>query len=191
MKKLLVWAERKVTSPYALPIFSLLVFIEPFFFMPVTELYILYGIMRPKNAFNLAAIATISSILGAMVAYGIGLLLWNVGLQNALYWLISPERFQECATTYRCCAVSAVFWGSFIPFIPFKAFTLTAGFCQLPLMPFILSVAAARALRFFGLATALYFFGDKIQHIVDRYFYIIVTLMVAASLLGLIWFLYH
>lgn len=190
MKKLLAWAERKVQSPYALPIFSFLVFIEAFFFMPVTELYILYGITRPKNAFNLAALATICSIFGAVVAYGIGLLLWNVGLQHALYWLISPERLQECTTTYRCCAVSTVFWGSFLP-LPFKAITLTAGFCQLPLMTFILSVAAARALRFFGLATALYFFGDTIQHCVDRYLYIIITLIVAASLLGLIWFLYH
>lgn len=189
MNKLLVWAERKVKSPYALPIFSFLVFIEAFLFMPVSTLFILYGISRPKSSFALAALATICSVLGATAAYFLGLFLWNIGLQHILYMLISPERFQECAATYHNQEILSVFTVSFLP-IPFKIITLTAGFCKLPFLPFILSIAIARALRFCGLATALYFFGEKLNHFVDRYFYIIVALVVA-SLLGFIWFLYR
>lgn len=189
MKKLLAWAEHKVKSPYALPIFSFLVFIEAFLFMPVNTLMMIYGITRPKSSFDLAALATISSVLGAAAAYGLGLLLWNIGLQHILYWLMSPERFQECAATYHHREILSVFTVSFLP-LPFKIITLTAGFCQLPFLPFILSIAVARTLRFFGLATALYLWGPKIQQLVDRYFYVIVAL-IAASLVGLIWFLYR
>jgi membrane protein YqaA with SNARE-associated domain len=189
MKKMLVWAERKIQSSYALPIFSLLMFIEAFLFMPVNTLMMLYGIARPKSSFMLALLATASSVLGAAAAYGIGLLLWDIGLQHILFWLISPERFQECSATYHNHEIFSVFTISFLP-IPFKIITLTAGFCKLPFLPFIISIAIARTLRFFGLATALYFFGEKIQQFVDRYFYGIVTLIVI-SLLGLIWYLYR
>lgn len=190
MKKLLAWAERRVQSPYAWPIFSFLVFIEAFFFMPVINVMILYGISRPKQLLRLGILSTIFSILGAATAYGMGLLLWHIGFQNILFWLISPEKFQACAATYRCCEVGSVFLGSFAPFLPFKAITLTAGFCQLPFLPYIVSIAAGRAVRNIVLTTTLYYFGSEIQRLIDRYLYFIIAFEVIFIAIGLTWLLY-
>lgn len=174
MNKLYSWAQKKVQSKYALSIFAILTFIESFWFMPTTTLYLLYGVAKPKKSFLFATIAVIASILGAIAAYGLGSWLCELGVA---YWFLSPEKFKELGQLYAKNAVWAVFSGSLLP-LPLKIVTLTAGFFKIPFFKYILSIAAGRALRFYLLAGALYLFGEQVQKFLEKYFYYFLALAV-------------
>ena len=189
MNKLHLWAHKKVYSPYATVIFGLLIFIEAFFLMPVNTILIIFGLERPQRLFFYATLALCASLLGSLVAYGLGAALWHFGMAHIINWFISPERLDEFACMYKQHEALAVFVAGVLP-IPLKVVTLTAGFFRLPLLTFIVSLACARFIRFFGLATALYLFGDKVRDLFDRYFYVFIAAIVAI-IIFIAWFLHR
>ena len=54
--------------------------------------------------------------------------------------------------------------------LPFKAFTITAGYMSLPVILFIISSFIGRALRFFLVAAIFYYFGLNIANKIKKYF---------------------
>lgn len=189
MNKVYDWARAKVQSPYATVIFGLLNFIEAFFLMPVNTILVIFGLERPRRVFFYAGLALGASILGSLFAYSLGALACHFGVAHVLNWFISPDRLQEFAQAYRQHEALAVFTAAVLP-VPLKVITLTAGFFKLPMLTFIVSIAAARFVRFFGLATALYLWGDKVRDIIERHFYFFAALVVAVIAL-ILWFLHR
>jgi membrane protein DedA with SNARE-associated domain len=53
--------------------------------------------------------------------------------------------------------------------IPFQVAMLAAGATKYSLPLFILATIIARSLRYFGLAAAVYYAGDKAEQIIRRY----------------------
>jgi len=187
MKKLYLWAREKVTSPYGTIIFTFCMFIEAVFFMPVNTLLIIYGVEAPKRAFNYAAIAVGASLCGSLLGYGLGYTLRSFDLEKWLFVFVSPQRFELFNEWFLRNKIATVFIGSVTPF-PFKVITVTSGFFKLPLIPYLASVFAARMIRFFSLATALYIWGERIQHFVDRYFYLFLTIMLIMLVVAFVYF---
>jgi membrane protein YqaA with SNARE-associated domain len=185
MKKLYLWAREKVHSPYALPIFAFLVAIEGVFFMPVNTLLMVYSIEWPQRSWTYATVALIASVIGGSIAYLVGLLLPYIGAQELLHWLFAPEALATFREHYCAHEVLITFIYSLLP-LPYKVVTLSAGFFKLPFLPFVLSIAAGRALRFFSLAWALSRWGGRIQKIVDRHFTLFVSLLVVLLLIMLV-----
>ena len=76
-----------------------------------------------------------------------------------------------------------------ISFLPFKVATIASGVSGLALAPFLVISLVGRAIRFFGIAALVYYFGPDIQKLIDRYFNIlsllfVVLLVLAFGLLG-------
>ncbi len=188
MKKLYIWAREKVRSPYALIVFAFLAFIEAVLFMPVNTLLIIYGIEWPKRAWTYATIALVASVIGAAIAYVLGLTLSYAGAQQVLYWFFSPAKLEQLAHRYCQNTIVLVFTYSLLP-LPFKLITLSAGFFHVPFIPFILSVIGARFIRFFSIALGIRLWGERIQKIVDRHFMLFVCLTIV-TLAIMIWFFY-
>lgn len=183
MKRLFNKTQEYVHHRYALPIFFALVFTESFFFMPVNTLMTIYGTARSKDVFKLAFLAIIASILGGIFAYSFGFLLWSMGLESLLHKVISPEKLDYYTTLYRQKQILTVFGLSLAPW-PYKLVTIIAGFARVPFINFLISITAARTIRFTTLAVALHFFGARVQQIIDRYLYLFVLLGIATLVIA-------
>lgn len=182
MKKVYQWATKKVHTKYATPLLSLLVFIEGVLFMPTSSLLMVYCLERRSRAFYFATVTVISSIIGGIFGYVAGSFLWEIVGAKLVGLFTTPEAFETLITHYKTYSISGVFIASFLP-MPYKLVTVTAGFCKLPLVPFILSITLARAIRFYAIAFTVYHWGDTIQQILDRYFYYLIALGIGIMVL--------
>lgn len=177
LRRLYDWMGSKVHSPFAVPFLGILFFLEAIFFVPVDPLLIVYCVNHRNKALYYALVATISSVLGGIVAYYIGFAIWETVGQRLMFSIISPEGFQEILAKFKDHEISAVLIAGFTP-VPYKAVTLAAGFCRLPLVPFILCSIIARGSRFFLVAGSIWYWGDYIQKYIDLYFNLLVALFV-------------
>lgn len=170
------WMGKQVHSRYALAWLIFLFFIEAScFLIPVDPLLILFCIQNRSKSWMYATIATLASVAGGVFGYMIGALLWEsvgMALVNAL---ISQETFLSLVAKYKLYQNWAVMIGGFTP-IPYKAVTLSAGFCKLPILPFIFYSLLSRGARFFLVAGAIWLWGERIKKFIDHYFnYLVVA----------------
>lgn len=163
------WACQKAYSPMA-PLWLALIFLlEMFLFLPMDALLMLFCLHNPQRRFMYALVATLSSLVIGLIGYAVGYLLWDSIGDFVTTHLISQDFFNRLVTQYNAHENLAVFIGSFLP-IPFKAVTISAGFCQLSINGFLISVFFARALRFFLIAEAMQRWGTQIRGFIDRHF---------------------
>ncbi len=181
----------QVHSPYATFILGFLFFLEAIFFLPTDPMLILYCIHRQNKALYYATIATISSVLGGITAYAIGSFLWDIAgdqiIHNPLVnFIVSPSMFAYLTEQYRQHEWLAILAAGFTP-IPYKAATLTAGFCKLSFAPFVICSIIARGARFYLLAIIIYIFGEQIKKSIDHYFNLIIILTTLAIAFSIWW----
>ena len=181
LRRLYSWMGRQVYSPYAEPILCFLFYLEAIFFLPTDPMLIVYCIERQDKAYRYATIALIGSVLGGLTGYLIGYFLWDYAgvaiLKNSfISCILTQERFEYLCAQYRHYEVYAILVAGFTP-VPYKAATLTAGICKLPLIPFIFASIIARGSRFFLLAMLIRKFGTQIRKYIDRYFNLLVLLV--------------
>lgn len=181
MKSMYYWLGKHVHAPYGTWIFGLLVFIEGFFIVPVSTLLTFYCLENRKNAFLYAAIASIMSVFAALAGYFLGYLLWQGIGQNIIYYLITPDKFEKGVLYYKKYQALAILVGTVTP-MPFKALTLTAGFCGLPILPFLFFSLLGRGTKFFAIAGAIYKWGNHVQYYIDTYFYYLVALFILSMI---------
>jgi len=62
--------------------------------------------------------------------------------------------------------------------IPYKVFTIAAGFWQVGLLPLVAASVIGRGARFFLVATLFYLFGPKIKKFIDKYFNLITIIFI-------------
>jgi len=171
---------KKVYSPYADMLLGFLFYLEAIFFLPTDPILIVYCIERRNRALTYATIATIASVLGGITSYALGSFLWDMAGQQIIYntylnYLFSPERIRYAMDSYRQHEWWAIFIAGFTP-VPYKLATLTAGFCKLNLISFIVSSFFARGARFYALAIIIKIFGVQLKETLDRYFNLILIL---------------
>lgn len=178
------WMGTFVHSPYATVLLALFFFIEAIFFLPTDPLLILFCVERQKRAFYYATIATLFSVLGGITAYFIGLLVWATVGNFLITLFTSPETFARLCEQYKLYQNWAVLIAGFTP-IPFKAVTLTAGFCKLPLIPFIICSTIARGARFYLIAATATWWGKALKQAIDTHFNKLVGIFIILVALSL------
>ncbi len=192
IKRLYDWMGNRVYSPYADYILGFLFFLEAIFFLPTDPMLILYCINRQNRAMTYATIATFGSVLGGITGYWIGATLWHMAGEAIIHnriinVVLTPNMFNYLSDQYQKYEWWAILVAGFTP-VPYKAATLTAGFCKLSFGPFVLCSLIARGARFYLLAFIIQLFGDKIRESIDRYFNIIIGLTTIV-IIATIWFL--
>ena len=179
VRKIYDWMGTKVHSPYANWWFAILFFVEAsFFFIPVDPLLILFCVEDNKRSIYFATVATIASVVGGIFGYFIGAVLWNsIGI-TLVNWIISEATFNGIVAKYKLYQSWAVLIAGFTP-VPYKAVTVSAGFCKLPIVPFIMYSLIARGARFFIVAGAIQIWGAHIKSFIDKYFnYLVVAFVI-------------
>ena len=162
--------------------------LEMFLFLPMDALLMLFCLHNPARRFTYALVATLSSLAIGLIGYALGYWLWDTIGQFATDHLISKDFFHRLVHHYNTHDFLAVFAGSFLP-IPFKAITISAGFCKLSLGGYLSAIFLARGLRFFLIAELMQRWGSPIKAFVDRHFGSLVIALGAkfALTLGFFW----
>lgn len=183
IRKLYNWMGEQVHSPYGVLMLAVFFFIEAIFFFPADPLLILFCVEKRRKAFFYATVATAASVLGGILGYYIGYSVWALMGHKLVTLFGTTEQFNSLCNQYKLYETWAVLVAGFTP-IPYKLVTLTAGFCKLPLLPFIACSVIARGARFYLVAVVVYLWGNRIKYSIDRYFnalVIIFTLLVGVS----------
>ena len=179
------WMGSKVGTRHADAWLIFLFFAESsFFIIPVDPMLILYCIHQRTRAFYYATVTTISSVVGGWFGYAIGALMWETLGSWLVEHLITPSVFASVVAKYKLYQHWVVFAAAFTP-LPYKAVTISAGFCHLDLTAFTIMSILGRGGRFFLVSAAIYYWGDKIQHIIDRFFNYLVVAFIALFVLSI------
>ncbi len=158
---------------------SIFLFIPPEIFMtpPI--------IANKKRALPITVAASLGSIVGGAIAYMIGMWLYDsVGI-----WLIETFSNPELIET----AIKPMFskYGILIIVltavtpIPYKLLAIWLGFIGYPMFLFLAVSAIFRTGRFAILATLLYFFQERANAIVNKYFWPLTIGAIVAAVLGI------
>ena len=162
----LAWAEHPAGS-WALFVIALLE--SSVFPIPPDVLLIALCVGGVSRSYRFALICTAGSIIGGIIGYGIGYWGFEVigqPIVRAYHGEAVMEKIQYWYDTYG-------FFGNLLAAvtpIPYKVFTIASGAFKFSFHEFLLASIIGRSLRFFAVATALYFFGAKIRATIDKYF---------------------
>ncbi|WP_321363498.1 YqaA family protein [uncultured Celeribacter sp.] len=184
IRRLYNWTMSLAESPHALWALAVVAFIESSVFpIPPDILMIPLVVARPREAFKIAGIATVASVLGGMLGYWIGYGAFETLGRPVLEFYGKDAYFDEFAVKYNEYGAWAVLIAGVTPF-PYKVITIMSGATQLSLPVFIVASITARALRFFVVAALLWKFGDPIRDFIERRLGLVFTLLVVIFLGG-------
>ena len=179
LRKMYDWMSDRVNSRYADLWLIIFFFAEASFsIIPADPLLILYCINMPKRAFYYAGISTAASVIGGMFGYAIGFLVWQHMGIGLIKWLISEKTFFVLVAKYKMYQNVAVLLSGFV-LVPYKAITISAGFCNLSFIPFVLCSLISRGVRFYLEAGAIVLWGAAIKGVIDRFFnYLVIAFII-------------
>jgi membrane protein YqaA with SNARE-associated domain len=188
IRRLYDWVLHWANTPYGAPALFLLAFAESSFFpIPPDVLLLALCISVPARSFHFAFLASIGSVLGGVLGYGIGIWLWG-GVSGYFYRYV-PGFTEQVFASVQHLFVTYDFWtvfaAGFTP-IPYKVITIGAGVFQINFPVFVLASAISRSLRFYLVAWLIYRYGAAMRGFVDKYFNLLSIVFVALLIGGFV-----
>ncbi len=175
--------QKSESKTYSWIVFLLTICESIFLFIPPEVFMTPPIIANKKRAVPIAVATSLGSIVGGAIAYLIGAWLWDsVGI-----WLINTFSNPELIET----AIKPMFskYGILIIVltavtpIPYKLLAIWLGFIGYPIWIFLAVSAIFRTGRFGIIAALLYFFQERANAIVKKYFWpLTITAIIAAGL---------
>ena len=168
LKPLYDWTMRLAEHPRALWVLAIISFVESSVFpIPPDVLMIPLILAAPHRAWLIALVATVSSVLGGLLGYGIGFFAFEQIGKPILEALGKLDRIEEFNATFNDAGFWAVLGAGITPF-PYKVITIMSGWTGMPIMTFLVTSIVARGLRFFIVAALLWKFGAPVRDFIER-----------------------
>ena len=186
LKNLYNWTLSLAQSRHAPLALGLVAFAESSFFpIPPDALLVPMSVAQPKKAWTYALICTLGSVLGGVLGYAIGALLFD----SVGQWLINlygyGEKMGALKTFYDEYGAWFILLKGLTP-IPFKLVTIVSGVLHYNFALFVLLCLVTRGARFFILALLMNKFGEPIKAALEKYFGWFL-LILAVSVVGGFW----
>ena len=144
---------------------AIIAFAESSFFpIPPDVIMIPLALINPAFAIFYGIITTISSVIGGMFGYFIGL----KGGKPLVNKFISEEKLYKVKLYYNQYDVWAIIIAGLTP-IPYKLFTISAGLFDLKFTRFVIASLIGRGSRFLTVGTLIFFFGVQIKEFLTNY----------------------
>jgi len=183
--KILEWSS----SRFAIIWLSTISFLESSILpYPIQDILLASMSLKSRNrAYYFAIICSLSSVLGAIAGYYIGVYAINLimPLLNTMNYLPELNKAEYYFNTY---GIWIILIAGFSP-IPYKLFTISAGMMSMPLLPFVIFSLIARSARYLLIAFLVRKFGKHadawLNKYIDRLGYALIVIVV----LG-IWYVY-
>ncbi len=150
-------------------------FIESSFFpIPPDVMLVPMVLAERAKAWFFATIATVGSVLGALLGYAIGYYLFDSIGQPLFDAYGYGEKFASFRGQYNDYGAWIVLFAGVTPF-PYKVIAIASGATGLNLVVFVLASLVARGLRFFIVSGLLYWFGEPIREFIERHLGLVFT----------------
>jgi membrane protein YqaA with SNARE-associated domain len=168
LRRMYDWCIDAADKPHAVWTLGAISFAESSFFpVPPDVMLIPMSLARPQRAYVMALWCTVASVVGGLVGYSIGALLYDsVGT-----WLINLYGYGSKVEAFREAYAQ---WGAWIILlkgltpIPYKVVTITSGFAAYNIWLFVLFSIITRGARFFILAFLLHRYGEHAREIIEK-----------------------
>ena len=178
------WTMEKAAHRHAQGWLAGVSFIESSFFpIPPHPLLGLMCLAEPTKAVRFALVCTVASVLGGLFGYAIGYFLYEAIGEWLIGALGLTEAFPVAACYLREYDVEVILIAGATP-IPFKLLTITAGFIEMALVPFVLASIAGRGLIFMTVGILFRLFGAPIKRFIDEYLGWVTTAFVLLVVAG-------
>jgi membrane protein YqaA with SNARE-associated domain len=186
LRKIYDWCIDAAHKPYALWMLAAVAFAESSFFpVPPDVMLLPMSLARPQRAWLYAGICTVASVLGGVVGYAIGALLYD----SVGQWLIHFYGLGDKVETFRAGYAEYGAWiillKGLTP-IPYKLVTITSGFANYNIWLFIGLSVIARGGRFFIVAILLNRYGVWIRETIEKRLGLWVAIGVGVLVLGFV-----
>ncbi len=174
------------STRYAVWVLGAVSFAESSFFPIPPDLVLVPMVLAEPNKARLyAAWCTVASVVGGLLGYAIGALLWD----TLGAWLISAYGYGHSFEVFRDAYAK---WGAWIILIkgmtpiPYKLVTIASGFAGYNIWAFIGLSAITRGARFFLEAELLRYFGEPIRGFIEKRLTLVTTGFVAIVVIGFV-----
>lgn len=159
---------RWAAHPHARWYLAAVSFMESSFF-PIPTVFMLVPMVAasPRRGWQLALIATVTSVTGGLLGYIIGYAL----IELAMPYIVTfgyEDSFNLARSWFEQWGFLALFLAGVSP-IPYKIFTIAAGTMSMHIVPFILASLIGRSIQFFLAAGVLIVLGPRFEPVVRRY----------------------
>lgn len=187
LRRLYDWTMSLADHPRALWVLAIVAFVESSVFpIPPDVLMIPMILARPSRAWLIALVATVASVAGGMLGYGIGYFFYESIGEPILSSLGKADSMAAFNEKFNGVGFWAVLIAGVTPF-PYKVITIMSGWTGMPLGTFIATSILARGLRFFIVAALLWKFGAPVRAFIERrlglMFSLFILLLVGAFVL--------
>ena len=177
-------------SPYGEASLAAVAFAESSFFpIPPDILLAPMALADPRRAWRFALIATVASVMGGMLGYAIGALLY----QTVGQWLVNlygyGPRMEALKETYAQWGWLVILIKGVTP-IPYKLVTIASGAAHFDLFTFVWASIVTRGARFIIVAALLWKFGEPIRAFIEQRLTLVTWLFLIALVGGFVAFRY-
>ncbi len=182
------WAQ----SRFAVPLMCFLSFTDACVSPIIPEVVLVPLVLaRPERRWHYAFLVSLASVLGGMLGYGLGMFLWDAGVDRFFYDHVpgfSPALFQEVSAAFGEQTFLVVWLAGFTP-LPYKVFTVAAGVCHghVDFGIFVLASVLSRAPRFYLTVWILHRFGPPVLAFLLRRLGVITAVCVVLALGWWLW----
>lgn len=169
-RKLYDWTLALAGRPAAEKWLGFISFADSSFFpVPPDVMLIPMYLARPERSLRYAAIATVTSVMGAMLGYAIGYFLMATVGQPIIDFYHAQAEVDTFKTWLASYGMLVMLGFAFLP-IPYKVATIAAGATPLSLPVVIVASIVGRGGRFFLVAWLMRRYGVRAQHLIDNHF---------------------
>lgn len=162
--KMMQWAAH----PHAQYYLGVLSFLESSVFpIPPDVMLAPMSLAKPKSAWWYAFLTTITSVLGGLFGYVIGMFFFAIihpWLIKFGYW----DTYLQVKEWFNTWGFWIIFIAGFSP-LPYKLFTIAAGTVEIALLPFTIASFIGRGSRFFLVAALMYWGGEPMERMLRRH----------------------
>tara|TARA_B100000886_G_scaffold1485_1_gene1060 strand:+ start:1668 stop:2222 length:555 start_codon:yes stop_codon:yes gene_type:complete len=168
---------QKIITFQSRGLLSFVSFIESIFFpIPTDVLLIPMCYSKPSEWKILALITTVASVIGGVVGFFLGSFLF-MEVYPIIEDLNYVSEFNDVKNLFYLHGALIILIASFTP-LPYKLFTITAGFLSVDFILFLVFSLIGRALRFYLVAYITKAHGVVILEYLNRYFLYIASVII-------------
>ena len=172
LKNLFDKCVKLASSKVAIYALAFISFIESFFFPVPPDLIIVPMVVaKRKSFFKIFLIATIFSVLGALVGYMLGVYFLDVSMFIIKFYGYEDKVFEIQNTISSRGGfffwLGVMFLAGFTP-LPFKLFTIASGIVGFNIAAFFFICLFTRGLRFFIVSYLAFVFGGEFGSLIEK-----------------------
>lgn len=184
LRKLYDWTMGIAAKPNAERWLAGISFAESSFFPIPPDVVVVPMVLANRDrAWRIAAICTVSSVLGGLFGYSIGYLLFETLGKQLIAFYGYTDGFDTFNALYAEYGAWVILVKGFTP-IPFKLVTIASGVAHYNLLMFTLLSLLTRGARFFLIAALLKKYGAPIQEFIEKRLTLVTSVFVIALVGG-------